>query len=51
MLRRRPIARAAVTTSVVVGTATRTTNRVEQPPRPARPLTPARSRNPSDQRR
>ena len=29
MLRRRPIARAAVTTSVVVGTATRTKNRVE----------------------
>ena len=30
MLVRRPIARAAVTTSVVVGTATRTRNRVER---------------------
>jgi hypothetical protein len=30
MLRRRPVARAAVTTSVVVGTAARTKNRVER---------------------
>ena len=30
MLRRRPIARAAVTTSVVVGTAARTRNRVDR---------------------
>ena len=30
MLRRRPVARAAVTTAVVVGTATRTKNRVER---------------------
>jgi hypothetical protein len=30
MLRRRPLARAAVTTSVVAGTAARTRNRVER---------------------
>jgi hypothetical protein len=30
MLRRRPVARAAVTTSVVVGTAARTANRVDR---------------------
>lgn len=30
MLRRRPLARAAVTTAVVAGTATRTRNRVNR---------------------
>ena len=39
MLRRRPIARAAVTTSVVVGTAARTAEPRRSPPGPARPLT------------
>ena len=51
MLRRRPIARAAVTTAVVVGTAARTRNRVERRQEPARPLTATATDRRSDERR